>query len=350
MGNAFVTATPSPDVAAEPGSKGPVVLVAVAAGVLLLVAAGVSVRMLGDRTPPFAAAQSLSTTVSVVGTSPTSTATAGDAGTDVRVEASIAGGQRTSNAVVVDSSTMVTTMAAVAGATKLSALLPDGRRLTAKLLGKDARSGVAVVSITGGRLHTANTGSAVPLRSGERLWMAGEGNPGTITALGRNTTSPDGSKLRHVIRLDVDERKAREGMALVDGSGEVVALCTWDAKGDVVGIPIDLATSAARSLRHNGGRLVLPWIGVTGRDVDPDREAGVPWGAALLTAVDEGGPAASAGLVPGDLVLALAETRISSISALVLAARSFDTGDTVAISLLRGGEPLELSLTLGRLP
>ena len=268
----------------------------------------------------------------------------------MRVEATIAGGQRTSNAVVVDSSTMVTTMAAVAGATKLAALLPDGRRLRARLLGKDARSGIAVLSIAGGRLHAASTGSAVPLRSGERLWMAGEGDPGTIAALGRTTTSPDGSKLRHVIRLDVDERKAREGMALVDGTGAVVAVCTWDAKGDVVGIPIDLATSAARSLRDNGGRLVLPWIGVTGRDVEPNRKAGVPYGAALLTGVDEGGPAATAGLVPGDLVLSLAETRVSSISALVLAARSFDTGDTVAISLLRGGEPLELHLTLGRLP
>ncbi len=280
----------------------------------------------------------------------TTTPTVGEAGTDVRVEATIAGGQRTSHAVVVNSSTMVTTMAAVAGATRLAALLPDGRRLTAKLLGKDARSGVAVISITGGRLHAASTGSAVPLRKGERLWMAGEGDPGTISALGRNTTSPDGSKLRHVIRLDVDERKAREGMALVDGGGAVVALCTWDAKGDVVGIPIDLATSAARSLRDNGGRLVLPWIGVTGRDVEPDRKAGVPYGAALLTAVDEGGPAATAGLAPGDVVLSLAETRVSSISALVLAARSFDTGDTVTISLLRAGEPLQLSLTLGRLP
>jgi serine protease DegQ len=350
MGNAFVAATPTSAPAADPGSKGPVMLVAVAAGVLLLVAAGVSVRMLGDRTPSFAGAQSQSSTLAVVATSATTTPTAGDAGTDVRVEATITGGQRTSNAVVVDSATMVTTMAAVAGATKLAALLPDGRRLTAKLLGKDARSGIAVVSITGGRLHAASTGSAVRLRSGERLWMAGESDPGTISALGRNTTSPDGSKLRHVIRLEVDERKAREGMALVDGTGIVVALCTWDAKGDVVGIPIDLATSAARSLRDNGGRLVLPWIGVNGRDVKPNRDAGVPYGGALLTAVDEGGPAATAGLSPGDIVLSLAKTRVSSISALVLAARSSDAGDTVPISLLRGGEPLELDLTLGRLP
>ena len=353
LGNAFVAASPTEAPAGGTSSRGPVVLVAVAAGVLLLVAAGVSVRMLADDTPRPASAQSLSTTVSVVSTirttTPTTTPTAADAGTDVQVQATIPGGQRTSNAVVVDSSTMVTTMAAVTGATKLVALLPDGRRLTAKLLGKDARSGVAVVSITGGRLHAASTGSAVPLRAGERLWMAGEGDPGTISDLGLSTTSPDGSKLRHVIRLDVDERKAREGMALVDGTGTVVALCTWDAKGDVVGIPIDLATSAARSLRDNGGRLVLPWIGVNGRDVKPNRKAGVPDGGALLTAVDEGGPAAAAGLVPGDIVLSMAEIKVSGISALVLAARSFDTGDTVEISLLRGGNPLKLLLTLGRL-
>ena len=128
IGNPFVPATTTSPPAADPGSKGPVMLVAVAAGVLLLVATGVSVRMLGDRTPPFAGAQSVATTVAVVGTSLTTTPIAGDAGTDVRVEATIVGGQRTSNAVVVDSSTMVTTMAAVAGATKLAALLPDGHR------------------------------------------------------------------------------------------------------------------------------------------------------------------------------------------------------------------------------
>ena len=146
---------------------------------------------------------------------------------------------------------MVTTMAAVAGATKLAALLPDGRRLAARLLGKDARSGIAVlVSIAGGRLHAASTGSAVPLRSGETaLDGRRRAIAGTIKSLGRTPPRPTGSEAPSVIRLDVDERKAREGMALVDGKGAVVAVCTWDAKGDVVGIPIDLATSAARSLR-----------------------------------------------------------------------------------------------------
>jgi serine protease Do/serine protease DegQ len=307
--------------------------------------------MLGDDTPRFAAAQSVETAVSVVATSTATTALAPrEVGTDVRVEATTSDGTRTSNAVVIDRTTLVTTMAAVAGASKLTALLPDGRRLRAKLLGKDARSSIAVLDISGGELVAATTGTAVPLHSGEKLWMSGQGAPGTITGLGRNTTSPDGSKLRHVIRLDLDQRKAREGMALLDDEGTVVALCTRDAKGDVIGIPIDLATSAAHSLRTHRGKLVLPWIGVTGRDVEPDSASGLPHGGALLTAVDVGGPAESAGLEPGDVVVALHGTSVSSISALVLAARSFQSGDTVTVSLLRDDQLLRLPLVLGRLP
>jgi S1-C subfamily serine protease len=174
--------------------------------------------------------------------------------------------------------------------------------------------------------------------------MAGYEEAGRITALGRHAKVPDGTRLHHVIRLDVDQMNAKEGRPLVDEDGAVIGLCTRDAGGDVVGIPIDLATSAARSLRAHD-RLVLPWLGINGRDADPGRDW--PSGGAMLTAVK--GPAAEAGLQPGDVVVALGRSQISSISSLVLAARAYDVGQSVSVGLVRDGNRMTITLTLGEL-
>ncbi len=328
-------------------SRRPLVVAAVAAGLLVVGATGASVRYITNSAPTLAAG-TLDTAVSVVSTSvpPDDDPVPG---TGVTLVASVAGGERRSRAVAVDDATLVTTMGAVAGSTALAVILLDGRRLEASLLGLDKAAGVAVVAVAAGGIAPDATGSAVPIVTGTQLWMAGEDEPGRVTGTGRHTTAPDGTRLNHMLRLDVEEMKAREGQALVDRTGTVVALCTRDAKGDVVGIPIDLATSAAHSLRAHQ-RLVLPWIGVTGRDAAPDEDAGWPHGGAMLTGVKSGGPADAAGLEAGDVVVSLGGTKVASISALVLAARAHDAGDAVDIAFVRDDEAQTLSLTLGELP
>jgi S1-C subfamily serine protease len=315
----------------------------VAAGALLVGATAVSLSFLSDRTPRVAAdvaASSLSVTAGA-----TSTTSDDDVTVGASIVADIDGGERASWGVIVDRQTLVTTVAAIAGSTGVAVRLADGRRLAASVLGTDEASGLAVLGLDEGGLEPDTMGTAVALHPGDPVWMAGHEVEGRITAMGRHAKAPDGTRLHHVIRLEVDQMKAKEGRPLVDEGGAVVGLCTRDAGGDVIGIPIDLATSAARSLRAHA-RLVLPWLGINGRDAEPD--AGWPSGGAMLTAVK--GPAAQAGLQAGDVVVALGRSPISSISSLVLAARAYDVGQSVPVGLVRDGMSMTITLTLGELP
>lgn len=328
-------------------SRRPVMVVAAVAGVLILGATGASIRAMTDTSPEGAARSTTTAPLSIVKTS-TEAAPKGGAIGRVSVIAQLASGDRTSGGVVFDQTTIVTTIAAVTGATALFVSLADGRRVLASLLGTDRNAGLAVLGVERTALAPADTHSAVGLRDGDELWMDGVGEPAHIAALGRHTKSADGSNLHHVMRLEDTGRWAHEGASLVDDDGEVVGLCTRDMKGDVIGIPIDLANSAARSLRANH-KLVLPLIGVTGSDADADATENLPHGGALLATVSPNGPAGQAGLRPKDVVVAINGIPVASISELVLAARAYDPGQAVPISLVRDGQPLQLTLTLGSL-
>ena len=265
-------------IAAPSRSKKPIVVAAAAAGVLLVAATGASIRLLSESTPRTANARELSTTLSDV-----SSTASGFATTLARAKpvagltllATVRTGVRQSQAVAVDQATLVTTMAAVTGSTALAALLPDGRRITGSLLGVDKDAGVAVVGLNASSADPDTTGTAVPLHTGDKVWMAGYESPGTITGTGRSMSLPDGTHIHHAFEVEFDTDKVKEGQALIDHDGKVVGLCTRDASGDVVGIPIDLARSAATSLRAHK-KLVLPYLGVTGGDQGPTRGPASP--------------------------------------------------------------------------
>lgn len=337
---------------APPPRRGPkksLVIGVAAAGLLLVVGTGVSLRFLSDRSPRFASAW---VTTTVGGADPTSFATTlghTKPAAGVTLLAKLASKERQSQAVVVDGATLVTTVAAVSGARALAALMPDGRRVPGELLGMDKDAGIAVVSLSRSAAAPDATGTAVGLHTGDKVWMAGYEEPGTITAMGRHANLPNGSRIRHVIRLDLDTDKVKEGQPIIDRAGKVVGLCTRDATGAVVGIPIDLATYAASSFRTKH-KLELPWIGVTGGDKAPDADAGVPDGGAYITSVSAGGPAQQAGLHAGDIVVAFGDVKIGSISAFVLAARAHDIGEAVPVTVIRDGQTQSLTLTLAKTP
>jgi S1-C subfamily serine protease len=348
-GPAGALPTPAPASATDQRAGSKTFALVAVAGLILVAATAVSIRFLSDRSPRFASARGVATTLGSSTPAFATTAALAKPTAGLTLVATVRNIERRSQAVAVDEATLVTTVAAVTGSTALAALLPDGRRVTASLLGMDRDAGVAVVGLSSGTAAPDTMGTAVLLRAGDELWMAGHEEPGTITATGRHANLPDGTRIHHVIRLDFDDEKAKEGQALINRNGKVVGLCTRDATGAVVGIPIDLATSAATSFRTNK-KLVVPWLGVTGGDKAPDTDDGVPDGGALITSVSQGGPAQQAGLRAGDVVVAFGGMKISSISAFVLAARAHRIGEAVSVSVVRDGQPQALVLTLGEKP
>jgi S1-C subfamily serine protease len=261
----------------------------------------------------------------------------------LRLVATTPDGDRAAAAVAIDAQgTLVTSVAAVRDATVLVVVLPDGTAAAAEVMGIDGEAGAAVL-VVAAPTTPARAGKAGRLVVGDQVATAWPARTtGTVQDLGVDASARSGQTMRHLLALEAPDAAAfAEGEALLDGSGSVVGLCTRDADGRLLAVPIELARSAARSWRQEG-RLVIPWIGVGGRDADG--------GGAHLKAVDADGPAATAGVLEGDTVRAVDGEAVASMAAFVLAVRDHDAGSVVTLTVERDGAPMELSVTVAERP
>jgi S1-C subfamily serine protease len=240
-------------------------------------------------------------------------------------------GERYSTGVVLDDrGTIVTTAAAVDGAHRLTALLADGSQPEAVLLGVDEDAGAAVLRVPSRPLSAA-TGWAVMLSPGAVVHTGGGGGAtATVATLGANALDEDGHKLAHLVKLTVDGggQWAAEGTPLLDDHERVVGLCTYDRDGHVYAVPIEISRAAARSIDVHG-RVVVPWLGLSGHD-----ESGTD-GGAVIQAVADGSPAEAAGLAAGDLVVAIDGEPVTSMATLALGLRAYDAGAVVDLTYIR---------------
>ena len=263
----------------------------------------------------------------------------------VHLIATTVDGTRMANGVVLDNrGTIVTTTAAVAGATSVVAMLADGSRYAATVLGVDEDAGAAVLSVDTRPLAAAS-GWAVTLEPGTVIHTGGDnGVEATVAALGANTVGKDGHALSHLVRLSTDaDQDAVEGTPLLDDNQLVVGLCTYDAAGHMYAVPIEISRAAARSIAVHG-RVVVPWLGVSGRD-----EPGAA-GGAVVQSVAADSPASRAGLAAGDVVVALDGEPAESMAALALGLRGYDTGASVDLTYLRDGSTHHAFAVLGERP
>jgi S1-C subfamily serine protease len=261
----------------------------------------------------------------------------------VHLVATTPSGTRLASGVVLDArGTIATTAAAVLGATGLVAYLADGSRSEAKLLGVDAESGAAVLRVSAQPL-AASSGWAVTLATGDTLNTGGSGPSGTVEALGVNSPGPAGPMLKHLVRLDIDDDTAiAEGTPMFDEHARVVGLATHDRDNRVYAVPIEIPRAAARSIDVHG-RVVVPWLGVSGND-------GGNADGATLDKVTAGSPANTAGLQAGDVVVSMNDQPISSLAVLALSLRDYDAGAMVDLAYTRDGQLRHASAVLVERP
>ena len=249
----------------------------------------------------------------------------------VHLVAATDGGDRYGSGVVLDDrGTIVTTLAAVDGAHRITALLADGSQQDAVLLGVDEDAGAAVLRVPG-RPLMASTGWAVMLAPGATVHTGGAGGASaTVATLGANAVDEQGHKLSHLVKLTTgaDAKWAAEGAALLDDHERVVGLCTYDRDGHVYAVPIEIPRAAARSIDVHG-RVVVPWLGLSGRD-----EPGTDGGAVVQSVADDS-PAAAVGLAPGDLVIAMDGEPVTSMATLALGLRTYDAGAVIDLTYVR---------------
>ncbi len=219
--------------------------------------------------------------------------------------------------------TVLTNEHVVRGAAKIQVTLADGRQLDAALVGADPAYDVAVLKVEGERLPAVELGEPRSLAVGE--WAIAIGNPfgyllsdarptvtvGVISALGRDVKSDARGVYKDMIQTDAAINPGNSGGPLVDADGRVVGVNTFifSRSGGSIGmgfaIPIDTVMRVASELQTYG-RVRDIWIGLSVGALTP--AVAKPFGlegreGLVVTELDDGSPAALAGLEVGDLIL-----------------------------------------------
>jgi S1-C subfamily serine protease len=271
----------------------------------------------------------------------------------VRVHPQLKGRGGVGSGVIVSPDGLVLTNSHVAqGAPTHEIVTPDGRHLTARLLGDDPDTDLALLRVDDpGALPAARLGDSQALSRG-RLVVA-IGNPlgfeatvtaGVVSALGRSLRGQGGRLIEDLIQTDAALNPGNSGGALVSSAGEVVGINTAVIMG-AQGICFAVASNTAafvlgELLSH--GRVRRGWIGVAVQRAAIPRRQALAAGltqdsGVLLTAVEAGSPAAAAGLLEGDVVVAAGERRVTGADDLIRALdwRSLET--PLPLALLRRG-------------
>ena len=241
--------------------------------------------------------------------------------------------------------------------------------LPASIVGRDPETDLAVIKVRGAHALTpAILGSSSNLVVGDPviaigspLGLAGTVTSGIISALNRTVRVPSekastpATPLFNAIQTDAAINPGNSGGALVDSAGRVIginsAIATLGSSGvdtqtGSIGvgfaIPVDEARSIAEQLIRTG-RATHPAIGVSAATVGAD--GGATRGAKLSNILP-GGSAQKAGLQSGDVITKLNGTSVESVDQLIVTLRTFQVGERITVSYLRGGSAMTANLVL----
>jgi serine protease Do len=247
----------------------------------------------------------------------------------------------------------------VEGATRVTVQLTDRREYTARVIGVDKVSDVAVIKIPANNLQTVTLGDANSLQVGQ--WVLAIGAPfgfensataGIVSAKGR--TLPDSGYVPF-IQTDVPINPGNSGGPLFNMQGQVVGINSqiYSRTGGYMGvsfsIPIDVAMGVAHQLMTTG-HVSRGLIGVAIQNVDQGLadSFGLPEPeGALVSSVTPDGPGAHAGIRPGDVILALNGQTIHTSSQLPVRIASFMPGTVVRLTIWRDHAQHDVAVKLG---
>jgi serine protease Do len=252
----------------------------------------------------------------------------------------------------------------VDGALEIKVELTDNRTFTAKLVGSDAPSDLAVLKIDAKDLPTLPLGNSDKVRVGD--FVLAVGNPlgigqtvtsGIVSAKGRTTGLSDGS-FEDFLQTDAAINRGNSGGALVNTTGELIGINSQilSPSGGSIGIGFAIPSNMARAVMDQlmkTGKVRRGMLGVTIQSVDADLASSLSLPAArgaIVTSVADGGPAQKAGLKRGDVITAIDKQPVIDNNSLrnIVAAKS--PGSTVDVTASRNGHDQDFQVALAELP
>jgi Do/DeqQ family serine protease len=252
----------------------------------------------------------------------------------------------------------------VDGADKVRVELSDKRSFTAKVVGTDAASDLAVLKIEAAGLPALAFGNSDSLRVGDVVLAFG--NPlgigqtvtmGIVSAKGRATGMGDGS-FEDFLQTDAPINQGNSGGALVNTAGQLVGINSQivSPSGGNIGIGFAIPSRMAESVMTQlvkGGRVQRSQLGVAIQGVSPEMAASLGLKderGALVSSVSKDSPAEKAGLERGDVIVSMDGVAVSDGNALRNRIASSTPGATVTLGLVRDGGEKTVSVKLRELP
>jgi serine protease Do len=248
----------------------------------------------------------------------------------------------------------------VEGADKIKIRLSNEKEYNGKIIGKDEKTDVALIKVEANEnLPFISLGDSDSLEVGE--WVMAIGNPfglehtvtvGVVSAKGRVIGA---GPYDNFIQTDASINPGNSGGPLVNTKGEVIGINTAivaQANGIGFAIPSNMAKEILPQLREKG-RVIRGWLGVVIQKVTPDlaQSFGLPEGrGALVAQVQDGSPAAKAGIKKGDIIVKFNGKDIKDMDELPRIVAGTPIGKKANIVIFREGREITLTANLGEMP
>ena len=251
----------------------------------------------------------------------------------------------------------------VEGADEIEVTLTDSRHAKAKVIGTDPDTDLAILKIDLDKLPVIVLGDSDQLAVGDRVLAIG--NPfgvgqtvtsGIVSALGRSQLGIN--TFENFIQTDAAINPGNSGGALVDVNGNLMGINTaiYSRSGGSMGIGFAIPVSVARQVLDGivkDGQVTRGWIGAEPNELSPElaETFGVKSSeGVIITGVLQDGPAAQAGLRPGDIIVKVGDKPINNVSELLTSVAALKPGVESKFLLRRGDQEVDISIVPGVRP
>ena len=246
-------------------------------------------------------------------------------------------------------------------ADQIEVVLNDGRQSAAQVIGTDPETDLAILKVNLQDLPVITLGDSDSLTIGDPVLAIG--NPfgvgqtvtsGIVSALGR--TQLGINTFENFIQTDAAINPGNSGGALVDITGRLMGINTaiYSRSGGSMGIGFAIPTSTARSVMEaivRDGQVTRGWIGVEPQDLTPElaESFGLKAGSGvIITGVLQDGPAAKAGIHPGDVITAVAGRKVANVAQLLSAVAALPPGTPAQLDVIRKDGASSIQVTPGK--
>lgn len=235
---------------------------------------------------------------------------------------------------------------------ELTIELPDGKSSTASVVGRDPTTDVALLRLKDDVPAAADFLDVTQIRVGHFVLAVGRrgkdgvvASHGIVSALSGVWRTWRGGRLEHRLRLDLMPFTGFSGGPLISAEGKVIGINTSGPRRSVITVPVATVNRVVDVLLAKG-RIARGFLGVALQPVRLPASAAGPGQGLVVIMVDPRGPAEKAGLIVGDVIVAVGEKPLTDTSALQSALDPDQIGNKIQLRVLRGGQPHDVAVVV----